>query len=108
MRQLSALVALGIVTILSGGLAARFYAYRESLTPVIILAHIGLAAVLGLAYVYRGRLDRTVLSLSALQFALGLLMSLQRFGLTALGEEFVTAISGLHFVLALLILLRLS
>jgi hypothetical protein len=59
MRQLSALVALGIVTVLSGGLAARSYAYRESLTPIIILTHIGLAAVLGLAYVYRGRFDRS-------------------------------------------------
>jgi hypothetical protein len=108
MRQLSALVALGIVTVLSGGMAARSYAYRESLTPIIILTHIGLAAVLGLAYVYRGRFDRTVLSLFATQLALGLLMSLQRFGLMALGEEFVTAMSGLHFLLALLILLRLS
>jgi hypothetical protein len=108
MRQLSALVALGIVTVLSGGLAARSYAYRESLTPIIILTHIGLAAVLGLAYVYRGRLDKAVLSLFALQLVLGLLMSLQRFGLLALDEVFVTAMSGLHFLLALLILLRLS
>jgi len=108
MRQLSALVALGIVTVLSGGLAARSYAYRESLTPIIILTHIGLAAVLGLAYVYRGRLDKAVLSLFALQLVLGLLMSLQRLGLMALDEVFVTAMSGLHFLLALLILLRLS
>jgi hypothetical protein len=108
MRQLSALVALGIVTVLSGGLAARSYAYRESLTPIIILTHIGLAAVLGLAYIYRGRLDKAVLSLFALQLVLGLLMSLQRFGLMALDEVFVTAMSGLHFLLALLILLRLS
>jgi hypothetical protein len=108
MRRLSALVALGIVTVLSGGLAARSYAYRESLTPIIILTHIGLAAVLGLAYVYRGRLDKAVLSLFALQLVLGLLISLQRFGLMALDEVFVTAMSGLHFLLALLILLRLS
>jgi hypothetical protein len=108
MRQLSALVALGIVTVLSGGLAARSYAYRESLTPIIILTHIGLAAVLGLAYIYRGRLDKAVLSLFALQLVLGLLMSLQRFGLMALDEVFVTAMSGLHFLLALLIILRLS
>ena len=108
MRQLSALVALGIVTVLSGGLAARSYAYRESLTPIIILTHIGLAAVLGLAYVYRGRLDKAVMSLFALQLVLGLLMSLQRLGLMALDEVFVTAMSGLHFLLALLILLRLS
>jgi hypothetical protein len=108
MRQLSALVALGIVTVLSGGLAARSYAYRESLSPIIILAHIGLAAVLGLASVYRGGFGRMVLGLFAPQLALGLLMSLQRFGLLALGEEFVTAMSGLHFLLALLILLRLS
>jgi hypothetical protein len=108
MRQLSALVALGIVTVLSGGLAARSYAYRESLTPIIILTHIGLAAFLGLAYVYRGRLDKAVLSLFALQLVLGLLMSLQRFGLMTLDEVFVTAMSGLHFLLALLILLRLS
>jgi hypothetical protein len=108
MRQLSALVALGIVTVLSGGLAARSYAYRESLTPIIILTHIGLAAVLGLAYIYRGRLDKAVLSLFALQLVLGLLISLQRFGLMALDEVFVTAMSGLHFLLALLIILRLS
>jgi hypothetical protein len=108
MRQLSALVALGIVTVLTGGLAARSYAFRESLTPIIILTHIGLAAFLGLAYVYRGRFDRMVLGLFAPQLALGLLMSLQRFGLLALGEEFVTPMSGLHFLLALLILLRLS
>ena len=108
MRQLSALVALGIVTVLTGGLAARSYAYRESLTPITILTHIGLAGVLGLAYVFRGRFDKAVLSLFALQLVLGLLMSLQRFGLLAFGEEFVTAMSGLHFFLALLILLRLS
>jgi hypothetical protein len=49
-----------------------------------------------------------VLGLFAPQLALGLLMSVQRFGLMAFGEEFVTAMSGLHFLLALLILLRLS
>ncbi len=99
---------MGIVTVLSGGMAARSYAYRESLTPINILTHISLAAVLGLAYVYRGRFDIAVLSLFALLLVLGLLMSLQRFGLLAFGEEFVTAMSGLHFLLALLILLRLS
>jgi|GEM_PF-1980392 len=108
MKNLSLLAALGIAAILSGGLAARSYAYREILSPIIILAHIGLAAVLGLAYVYRGRFERYALGLLALQLALGVVISVQRFGLFAIGEDFVTALSGAHFLIALLILLRLS
>ena len=117
-KNVKPIVILTLITILVGGATSRFYAYREPDSLILLLTHIIIALILygviihKLYQHFKSQIKKPSLTLSfilfSLQLGLGSFLALYRlnfFGLGRLGE---LSFTGLHFLIALMLLIILT
>jgi len=108
---------LTLIAILVGGATSRFYAYREPSALTLLITHLTIALIAygviiyKLYQYYRSQRGKPVLmtpfTLFSIQLGLGTLLALYRLGFFTLDLMGELSFTGLHFLIALILLIIL-
>ena len=116
-KRLNTVILLTLIVILIGGATSRFYAYRDPSALVFLITHLSIALIVygviihKLYQYYKSRSGKPALMtpfiLFSIQLGLGTFLALYRlnfFTLDLIGE---LSFTGLHFLIALILLIIL-